>query len=73
MIDQQLNLQRKNEIVKRTEEILSTEIKHHHQWDETSMELKEFQKEWSEIGSTPKNENRKLFRRMISQYTLELQ
>jgi len=61
--EQKKNLDAKIALCEKVEEIASTDIDIHRDWDERSKELIELQKIWRTIGFAPKKDNNKIYER----------
>jgi hypothetical protein len=61
--DQKKNLDAKIALCEKVEEIASSEIEAHRDWDDRSKELIELQKVWRTIGFAPKKDNNKIYER----------
>lgn len=61
--DQKKNLDAKIALCEKVEEIASTPVENHREWEEKSKELIELQKIWRTIGFAPKKENNKIYER----------
>lgn len=61
--DQKKNLDAKVALCEKVEEIASSAIETHRDWDERSRELIELQKMWRTIGFAPKKDNNKIYER----------
>lgn len=61
--EQKKNLEAKMALCEKVEEIASSEIDSHREWDEKSKELIELQKLWRTIGFAPKKDNNKIYER----------
>ncbi len=61
--EQKKNLDAKIALCEKVEEIASSEIDIHRDWDERSKELIELQKIWRTIGFAPKKDNNKIYER----------
>ena len=61
--EQKKNLDAKIALCEKVEEIASTDIDVHRDWDERSKELIELQKIWRTIGFAPKKDNNKIYER----------
>lgn len=61
--EQKNNLEQKNILCEKAEEISNQVLKTHKQWDEKSKELIELQKVWKTIGFAPKKDNNKIYER----------
>lgn len=62
-LDQKKNLDAKIALCEKAEEISSSILETHRDWDEKSKELVELQKVWKTIGFAPKRDNNKVYDR----------
>lgn len=62
-LDQKKNLDAKIALCEKAEEISSSVLETHRDWDEKSKELVELQKVWKTIGFAPKRDNNKVYDR----------
>lgn len=61
--EQKKNLDAKNALCEKAEEIASMSFKTHKEWDDKSRDLIELQKIWRTIGFAPKRDNNKIYER----------
>jgi hypothetical protein len=61
--EQKKNLEAKNALCEKAEEIASMNFESHKEWDQKSKELIELQKVWRTIGFAPKKDNNKVYER----------
>jgi len=64
--EQRKNLQEKMLLCEKAEQIASTELETHKEWDDKSRDLIELQKIWRTIGFTPRKENNRIYDRFRS-------
>ncbi len=64
--EQKTNLEAKNALCEKAEEIANAEILNHKDWDKRSRELVELQKVWRTIGFAPKKNNNRIYERFRS-------
>ncbi len=61
--EQKVNLDKKAVLCDQAEEIANSEIKSHKDWNETSKNILDLQKEWRTIGFAPKKDNNRIYQR----------
>ena len=61
--EQKKNLEAKDALCQKAEEISEIQLSSHKEWDEKSKELIELQKVWRTIGFTPKKDNNRIYDR----------
>jgi len=61
--EQKKNLEKKTSLCEKAEEFITKEIKCYSDWDKTSRELIDLQKEWKNVGLVPKKDNAKIYER----------
>ncbi len=61
--EQKVNLERKSVLCDKAEVIANAEIKSHKEWNETSKNILDLQKEWRTIGFAPKKDNNRIYQR----------
>jgi len=61
--EQKKNLEKKTSLCEKAEEFITKEIKGYSDWDKTSRELIDLQKEWKTVGLVPKKDNTKIYER----------
>ncbi len=64
--EQKKNLEAKDALCQKAEEISESQFSSHKEWDEKSKELIELQKVWRTIGFTPKKDNNRIYDRFRS-------
>jgi len=61
--EQKDNLDKKTVLCEKSEVIANSEIKSHKDWNATSKEILDLQKEWRTIGFAPKKDNNRIYQR----------
>ncbi len=61
--EQKVNLEKKSVLCDKAEVIANAEIKSHKEWNETSKNILDLQKEWRTIGFAPKKDNNRIYQR----------
>jgi predicted XRE-type DNA-binding protein len=61
--DQKVNLAMKTVLCEKAEEIANRKIENHKDWNKTSTEIIDLQKEWRTIGFAPKKDNNRIYER----------
>ena len=61
--EQKRNLERKTVLCEKAEDVANREISSHKDWNATSKEILDLQKEWRTIGFAPKKDNNRIYQR----------
>lgn len=62
-LEQKTNLERKEVLCDKVEQIANTSIESHKDWNASSKEILDLQKEWRTIGFAPKKDNNRIYQR----------